>query len=349
MRSVHDTAEIEAWFRERGIDLQQLRLLRNDFYKRRLPWEEAVRHVPAPVRGEFLAEFAFHTLALDARRDSRTDDASKLVFAAADGSRLEAVILRARSGRTTLCLSCQVGCAGSCTFCATGRMGFVRQLSAAEILDQITPADRIAAAEGRRIRNLVFMGMGEPFHNETNLDRALDVMLSPKCFDISPKRVMVSTIGVPDAMVRFAGRHPDVRLAVSLHSARQTLREELMPLARTHRLEQLREAVAEVARIQRQDVMIEYLLLQGLTDGDQDLAALRTFLTGLPVWVNLIAYNPVDGAPGLTGSSAEVRDRFAEELKASGLLVMTRRSLGRDIAAACGQLARKPAGQRPSG
>lgn len=339
MLSIHDIAGVEAWARSRRVEVQALRRLRNDFYKKHRSAEDAVRPLPDSVRSSFLRDVRFHALSLHSRHDSAADSATKLVFEAMDGRRLESVVLR-MDARTSLCVSCQVGCAGACTFCATGHMGFVRQLSFEEILDQVVLAGRILAAEGRRLRNVVVMGMGEAFHNEEALAQALDVMLAPTCLGLSAKRLMVSTVGIPDAMVRFAQRFPAVRMALSLHSARQDVRERLIPLSRRYPLEQLRQAVRDVGSIQGLDVMIEYLLLDGVTDTDEDVAALRDFCRGLPCWVNLISYNPTDCGPRFRGSSDTAREGFERELKADGLLVMTRRSLGRDIAAACGQLAR---------
>ena len=337
MLSIHDIAGVEAWTRSRRVEIQALRRLRNDFYRKHLPGEDAVRRLPESEHPSFLRDVRFHALGLHSRHDSATDAATKLVFEAADGRRLESVVLR-MDARTSLCISCQIGCAGGCTFCATGHMGFFRQLSCDEILDQVVLAGRLLHAEGRRLRNVVVMGMGEPFHNEDAVARAVDVMLTPTCFGLSGKRLMVSTVGIPDAMVRFAQRFPTVRLALSLHSARQEVRETLIPLARRYPLDQLRQAIRDVGGIQGLDVMVEYLLLDGVTDTDEDVVALRAFCRGLPCWVNLISYNPADCAPGFRGSSDAVRARFERELKADGLLVMTRRSLGRDIAAACGQL-----------
>ena len=338
MWTIHDNKEVEAFFCAHRIELQQLRLLRNDFYKKHVPCEQVIRHIPEPFREEFCSKCIFHPLRLIHCQRSRLDGSSKLVFEAEDGCRLETVILRARSGRVSLCLSSQIGCAAGCKFCATGQMGFRRQLSAAEILDQVAHANRILAAEGLNLRNVVFMGMGEPFHNEENLYQSLEIMLSPKCFDLSPKRIMISTIGIPQAMLRFAARHSDIRLGVSVHSARQAIREHLMPLTRQYGLGQLRETIKTVGKIQQQDVMVEYMLLEGVTDTAADVVALRDFIEGIPVWVNLLVYNPVACAPELAASSEAVREHFADQLKMNGVQVTTRKSLGRDIAAACGQL-----------
>ena len=340
MLSIHDRQGMEAYFRSRGLDLHLLRCLRNDFLKKDLSAEQAVKHVPPSEREDVRAAVCFHPLRVKTQRRSDGGEATKLVLEATDGSLIESVILRPNPARITLCVSCQVGCAGGCTFCATGRMGLVRQLSAAEILDQVVHAGQVLASEGRRrIRNVVFMGMGEPLQNEEALYEALSALTSAQCFGLSAQRMMVSTVGIPAAMLRFAERFPQVRLAVSLHSARQRVRERLVPPARRYPLAELRRAIQGVADIQQQEVMLEYLLLRGFTDSDDDLQALCAFVRGLPAWVNFIEYNQVEGGQAFAPTPDEVRDRFMDALKALGVLVLTRRSLGGEIGAACGQLA----------
>jgi 23S rRNA (adenine2503-C2)-methyltransferase len=277
-------------------------------------------------------------LSLQLRRDSARDGATKLAFRTTDGSAIESVILRIATGRTSVCLSTQVGCAADCAFCATGRMGFVRNLTAAEIVGQVLETARLVRAEGRRLRNLVFMGMGEPLHNEAALGEALDALRDPARFNFPDRFIVVSTVGVPAAMVRFAKRFPAVNLALSLHSARPEVRREIVPLARKHSLTALRGALEEVAAIQGRPVMIEYLLLDGVTDTSADLIALPQFVTGLPVHVNLIPFNAVEDARGLRGTPEARRKEFAAALKHSGLKVTLRYSLGSDIDGACGQL-----------
>jgi 23S rRNA (adenine2503-C2)-methyltransferase len=189
--------------------------------------------------------------------------------------------------------------------------------------------------------------MGEPLHNEAEVHAALEVLLSPRRFGLSPARVLVSTVGIPDALVHCAERFPRVGLALSLHSARQGQRERLIPLARRYPLDLLRSALERVTALQQRPVMIEYLMLAGWNDTDQDLQALRDYLRGLPVHVNLIPFNAIDEAPGLCGTAPARRREFAAALAAAGFTVTVRYSLGADIAAACGQLVRRttaPAG-----
>lgn len=339
MTSIHDVAALEtsrvAW----RIEPYALRRLRNAFYKKHDCASQAVLHLPEARRDVFRNNVRFHALELRMRQDSQLDGASKLIFRTARGSLIESVILRITSGRTSLCVSSQVGCAVQCGFCATGRMGLSRNLSRDEILDQVVQANKLLRTESRSVRNVVFMGMGEPFHNEAEVYQALEVLLSPKCFDLSPAHILVSTVGIPDAMVCFARRFPRVRMALSLHSARQDQREALIPLARRYPLDALRKTIVEVTDIQHLPLMIEYLLLDGRNDTESDLVALTSYLDGLPVHINLIPYNPTDPG-GFVGTPPPRRKAFAAALTAMGFNVTMRYSLGADIAAACGQLVR---------
>ncbi|MSQ97329.1 MAG: 23S rRNA (adenine(2503)-C(2))-methyltransferase RlmN [Gemmataceae bacterium] len=340
MNYIHDEAALERIRSRLRIEPGHVRRLRNCFYKKHQSPEASLGQLPESQRATFGREVTFHALKLRSRHDSRLDGASKLLFHTTSGQLLETVILRIASGRTSLCVSSQVGCAVRCRFCATGQMGIALNLTRDEILDQVIQANRQLRAEGRSIRNVVFMGMGEPLLNEAEVHQALDVLLSPQCFDLSPAHVLVSTVGIPDAMLRCAERFPNVGMALSLHSARQEQRELLIPLAHRYPLDVLREAMEHVAAIQRHPLMIEYLLLDGLNDTDQDVNELIAYLRGLRVHINLIPHNSIREAPDLIGTAAERRRWFAATLTAAGFTVTVRYSLGADIAAACGQLAR---------
>jgi 23S rRNA (adenine2503-C2)-methyltransferase len=345
MASIHDLQAVEQMRKAHRVDTQRIRQLRNAFYKKRRTAEVALAELPGECRAEFACSIEFHALRLESRHDSCRDGASKLVFRTAQGLLIESVILRMTSGRTALCVSTQVGCAANCDFCATGKMGIARNLTAAEILDQLVQANQLLAEERRAVRNLVFMGMGEPFHNEQPLYAAIDVLCDTRCFAMNPKRLLISTVGIPPAMLRCAQRYPQVRMAVSLHSARQDVRQRLMPIAQRYSLSELRSAIEQVAGGQRHPVMIEYLLLDGVNDGADDVEALVDYLQGVAVHINLIPYNPIAEAPHLAGTPAQRREAFSDQLKRAGFPVTTRYSLGADIAAACGQLVRERQGR----
>jgi 23S rRNA (adenine2503-C2)-methyltransferase len=341
MISIHDQSAIEDLARRHKIDAYRLRQLRNAFYKKRQATAAAIGELPESARAAFAREVEFHALELVSRHDSQVDGATKLIFRTSPGLLLETVILRMTSGRTALCVSTQVGCAAHCGFCATGKMGIAHSLSAAEILDQLVQASALLAAEGRWVRNLVFMGMGEPFHNEEQLYAAIDVLVDRGAFTMNSRRLMISTVGIPAAMVRCASRYPEARMALSLHSAREEVRRRIMPISARHSLAELRAALERVVAIQQHSVMIEYLMLQDVNDSPRDAEALVEYLAGIPVHVNLIPYNPIAEAPHWIGSDPARRATFSAALKGAGLNVTTRYSLGADISAACGQLARR--------
>jgi len=352
MNSVYDIQALEQLIRD---PYPRKRFL-NAYIKKALPPEEC----PTPA-----SEF-FQTLEIVERHDSKTDGATKLVFQCLDlrysesafctrkevkrqnkkgaGSacfqtlekeKVEAVILRIASGRTSLCISSQIGCAADCQFCATGAMGFIRNLTADEMLDQVLLAKRLLRKEGRTLRNVVVMGMGEPLHNEENLFQCLEILRDPRFFNLADRHLMVSTVGVPDAMVRFAERFPGIQLALSLHSARQEVREQLMPIAKFQTLEKLHKIFPDIGNL-----MVEYLMLKGINDSPEDLAALIEYLDGSQAHINLIQFNSHPSAK-YQPITPEARKAFGEALKNAGFRVTLRYSLGEDIAAACGQLAGK--------
>lgn len=341
--SIYDSRTIEQLRRELRMDPYALRRFRNSLFKHGASDEVALAELPAGARQAFAERVEMHSLELHRCSDSQQDGASKLLFRTRAGMLIESVILRIATGRTTLCVSSQVGCAAACEFCATGKMGIAQNLSPAEFLDQVVQARQLLAAEGRTLRNLVFMGMGEPLHNEENLYATIEALTAAELFHQPPSRILASTVGLPEAMIRLARRFPAMHLALSLHSANQEVREGLMPLARRYPLTELRRAVAQINRIQptNTDVMVEYLMLAGLNDSLDAAAELIAWLDGLRVHVNLIPYNPIDDAPHLAGSDRETREAFGACLKAAGLKTTIRYSLGADVAAACGQLVRK--------
>lgn len=326
MNSVYDIQALETLCR----DSYRLKLFCNAFFKKALPLEVCLEKAP-----ELTGKLNFQSLEIVERHDSQRDGATKLVFRTADGHKIEAVILRIASGRTSLCISSQVGCAADCQFCATGKLGFIRNLTAAEMLDQVLLAKRLLREEGRTLRNVVVMGMGEPLRNEENLFQCLEILRDPRFFNLSDNHLLVSTVGIPDAMLRFAERFPKIRLALSLHSARKEIRERIMPVAKFQTLEKLKTVFPKVG-----EFMVEVLLLKDINDGPEDIAALIDFLRGTNTHINLIQFNPHPGAQ-FEPVSKEAREEFGKELRKAGFKTTLRYSLGDDIAAACGQLAGK--------
>jgi len=338
MVSMYDRDGVEELRRRNAVQPHRMKLFRNALFKNSMGWGDALATLPESARADFDRNVEFQCLELVERYDSEIDGASKLVFRTTDHHLIESVILRPATGRTSLCISSQVGCVCQCGFCATGKMGFARHLTRDEILDQVAQAGRLVKPEGRSIRNVVFMGMGEPLLNMENLFQTLAFLKAAPFFNYAGSRLMVSTIGIPHAIERFTREFPDVQLAVSLHSARQEVREELMPMAGKYTLDMLRESIHSASRGGK--VMIEYLMLAGVNDGEADFLALKSYLRGIPVHINIIPYNEYAGST-LQGTPQPERVAFANRLKAAGFDTTLRYSLGADIAAACGQLAQR--------
>lgn len=337
--SVFNNNELERLRSKLKLDPHYTKKMRARFCKRGLSIEEAVAIVPETVRDQLKQQLRFHFLDLRERLDSDIDGAAKLLLQTDDMHHVEAVLLRIAGGRNTVCISSQIGCAAACRFCATGGIGLVRNLSADEILTQVALAASILAKESKLLRNIVFMGMGEPFHNEKHLHQTVQFLTASDGFNLSPSAVMVSTVGIPDAMARFAETFPEAGLALSLHSANQQKRAELLPIARKYTLRELKQAVVKTAEKSRRPLMIEYLLLQGVNDAENDLAQLLEWLDNMPVHINILSYNPSGKDDQFKACSEERRTQFADSLRNAGYTVTIRYSLGADIKAACGQLA----------
>jgi 23S rRNA (adenine2503-C2)-methyltransferase len=333
-----DIAAVDALRRELRIEPHALKRFRIAYFKNSLGMSAALTELPPFSRDAVAERVAFHTLTLHQRSNSQQDGATKLIFRTVGGYLIESVILRAGTGRTALCISSQIGCAAKCDFCATGKMGMAHNLPATDMVDQVVQANELLAAEERRVRNIVFMGMGEPLHNEAELYATLDALIHPALLHHPPSRILVSSVGIADAMLRLAHRYPRVNQALSLHSVREETRRQLIPLAARYPLAMLRSTLTELNSLQQKPVMLEYLLLAGVNDSHEEAAELVAWAHGLDVHVNLIPYNFIAAAPHLTPTKRPERESFARVLKAAGIPTTIRYSMGHDIEAACGQL-----------
>lgn len=339
-RSLYDTSDTEKYLSQQGLGGRDLRRFNRLLFREFAPLENI--GWAAEAQESFQNEFETSFLKLVTRADSQIDGASKLLFETHDGKRIETVILRIATGRTSICVSSQVGCTEKCRFCSTGDLGFFRNLTRDEILDQVMQAGRIIASEGRKLRNVVFMGMGEPLRNYQNLVDSVELLAKQNIFDINPKRITVSTSGIPDPFVDFAKRFPQVSLALSLHGSNDEARTSIMPINKRYPMARIRSMLEELQEIRGTGLMIEYIMFKGINDSLQSAEELRLFLAGLETHVNLIPYNPDYSLDkSFEPSSEEAVDAFKQHLQDAGHQVTRRFSLGQDIAAACGQLANK--------
>lgn len=291
-------------------------------------------NIALAIREKLTQSFHWDLLKVDSHLVSK-DGSAKYLLQTPDGLLLEMVLMPSEN-RITLCISCQVGCRMGCTFCQTGKMGFKRNLSAAEILGQLFLANR---ASLRRVTNVVFMGMGEPLDNYEAVVKACSMMISPQGFALSKSRVTISTSGLVPAIKRLGIDLP-VRLAISLHSADEVKRTKMMPINRKYSLEQLKEALLEYPSPQRYGITFEYVMIEGVNDSLEDAKKLVHYLHGLKAKVNLI---PVNHFPGVAmqASCSERIMQFQAYLRKRSIPAPVRYSRGQDISGGCGQLAAK--------
>jgi 23S rRNA (adenine2503-C2)-methyltransferase len=308
-----------------------------DWAARGGPSYEAMTNVPASLRRELAQRVPFSTLAVEQESHSR-DGTVKALFRTHDGHPVEAVLMRYRDGRRSVCVSSQSGCPLTCTFCATGQMAFGRNLTASEILDQALHFRRVEPVD-----HLVYMGMGEPM---LNLEAVLDSARRLPDVGITHRRTTVSTVGWTPGLTRFVDEVAEpIRLALSLHAADDALRSEIMPVNARYPLATVLDECRRYFDLHRRRVFVEYVMLAGVNDRVEQAARLAGALTPRAAFkVNLIPYNPT----GMYGcSSREAIAAFKEVLDRAGVPATVRLTRGRDIAAACGQLAAAPRTRRP--
>jgi len=291
------------------------------------------------TRAHLQAHFVINHVKVDSIQRSK-DGTIKNGVKLHDGLVVESVLIPTNA-RTTACVSSQVGCSLDCSFCATARLKRMRNLNPDEIYDQVVAIDKESRLyHDRPLSNIVFMGMGEPLMNYKNVLAAIDKITSPEGLGMSPKRIVVSTSGVPKMIKKMADDKVKFNLAVSLHSAIQETREKIMPFAKSFTLEDLKEALVYWFEKTAKQITYEYVVWKGINDQKQDVKALITFCSYVPCKVNIIEYNPIDDGV-FQQADNNALDLYISMLEKARIPVTVRRSRGKDIDAACGQLANK--------
>ena len=267
------------------------------------------------------------------------DGTIKLLLAWPDGAQAETVMIP-DGDRRTACVSSQIGCPVQCKFCASGIGGVKGNLGAAQIVEQIFALNKVLEPKRERITNIVFMGMGEPMSNYANVMQAIRILNDPKCFNMGARRITISTVGVPSKMRELAGEELPINLALSLHAPNEPLRRELIPWAEHFALDDVLEACRIYFERTGREITLEYILLAGVNDRPEHARELAKLCKTMRANVNLIRYNEVTGLPYKRPISKDVVT-FQEILRRNGVNAHVRKSRGRDIDAACGQLRRK--------
>lgn len=308
-------------------------------------WSKSAHHfddmtnISKQTRDMLGANFVINHIEVDAMQKS-SDGTIKNAVRLHDGLIVESVLIPAKN-RTTACVSSQVGCSLDCKFCATARLKRMRNLNPDEIYDQVVAIDQESRLyHDRPLSNIVFMGMGEPLMNYNNVLKAIDKITSPEGLGMSPKRIVVSTSGVPKMIKKMADEEVKFKLAVSLHSAIDEVRTSIMPFNATFPLSDLRESLQYWYAKTKNRITYEYVVWKGINDKRKDVDALVEFCKFAPSKVNLIEYNPIDDGE-FQQANNDALDMYVNVLEKNNITVTVRRSRGKDIDAACGQLANK--------
>ena len=327
--------ELETWLAEHDAPA----------YRRKQVWTwlargaatfDAMRDLPKPLREAMDKGFRATSLRQIAASEADKGLTTKTLFELDGGHSVEAVVMR-YTERSTLCISSQAGCPIGCPFCATGKFPFGRNLKAHEIVEQAVDAARVLAAEGRRLSHVVFMGMGEPMANYQAVVDSVRSLADPELLGISPRRIVVSTSGLIPRITQLGEENIPVTLAISLHAARDELRDVLVPINRKYPVRDLVEAAQAYAGKTGRRVSYEWVMLAGVNDTERDAREVGALLKGKLAHVNFIPFNPVDDTPYRAPDRSSIR-AFRGLVEAQGLNVTVRDTRGREADAACGQL-----------
>ena len=328
--------EIGEWFSLKNKKKFHAKQLLEWVYQKQETDFAKMTNLSADLRLALQSEFEVISLELVKTQESADNETTKFLWKLHDGKFVESVLIRSFD-RRTVCVSSQVGCPARCAFCASGKKGLIRDLSADEIVSQVYQINLWLSQKGERVSHVVYMGMGEPMCNYDTMVRSIRLLNDPLFLNLSQRRITVSTVGVVEGIQQFAKEGLKVNLVLSLHAPNQKIREKIIPYARKYPLERILEAMWEYAETTHRDITFEYTLLSGINDAPELAKELADLLEGRQCTVNLIPYNPVTGLRLVRPGKEAIRE-FQRILDSRGIVNTCRYTKGDDIAAACGQL-----------
>lgn len=334
-------SELEVIFQELSEPRFRVKQVQEWLWQKGAHSFEAMTNLPKGLREKLNQHFAIHAITMDKQQNS-LDGTIKSRWRLHDGHLVESVLIPVpEDNRFTVCVSCQVGCSLTCSFCATGRMKRVRNLDAAEIFDQVVLVNQQALEVFEHpLTNIVYMGMGEPLLAYRNVMESIHYITSPEGLGMSPKRITISTAGIAKMIRQLADDQSKVNLALSLHAADDEKRNKIMPINEQNNLAALMDALEYFYQKTENRISYEYIAFKDFNDSMQDAINLAQLCKRFPVRVNIIEYNPIEGVDFVKAAEDKI-DRFAQYLRKKEVMVTVRRSRGKDIDAACGQLANK--------
>ena len=329
--------ELKAWFEANQEPTYRAKQIFEWVYVKGVVRWDLMTNLGKDLRKKLENGFRLPTLLLKKTQDSEDKETTKFLWELSDKRQVESVLIRSDE-RRTVCVSSQVGCPARCAFCASGREGLIRNLTSAEIVEQVILINQYLIEQGERVTHIVFMGMGEPFENYEAVLKSIKIFIQKDGLALSTRRITVSTVGVIEGIEKLMEEDFKVNLVLSLHAPNQNIRKKVIPYARKYKLEDILIAMNRYGMKTKRDVTYEYTLLAGINDGPEQARELAILLKGKQCSVNLIPYNPVDGLK-LKRPEKEVVERFRSILTGAGIQCTWRYTKGKDIAAACGQLA----------
>ena len=334
-------AMLDEWFAARNFPAFRARQVRKWIWEKQAVSIEEMTDLPKNIREELSSQFHIPGINLDMQQQS-ADGTVKCRFLLQDGNKIESVLIPVPDdNRYTVCVSTQVGCSLTCSFCATGRMGRIRNLLFTEILDQVVHVNRqCKELFGHQLTNIVYMGMGEPLLNYTNTLKSIEKITSPAGLGMSPTRITISTAGIAKMIRKLADDGSKTNLALSLHAANDRKRDQIMPINDQNNISVLMDALDYYYQKTKNRITYEYLALKDFNDHREDALELARLTRRFPVRVNIIEYNHVEGIPFQRSEESRLNN-FLRTLTEQKVNVTLRRSRGKDIDAACGQLANK--------
>jgi 23S rRNA (adenine2503-C2)-methyltransferase len=341
-----DLAELESLFTQWEQPAYRAKQLWQGLYQQFWTRPEDFSTFPKELRQKIVNEFSLSHLQEVERLYSKDEQTTKVLFKLPDGQPIETVLMRYEE-RNTLCISTQAGCAMGCVFCATGQMGFRRNLTSGEIVEQVIYFARQLKTEGERVTNVVLMGMGEPFHNYEASLAAIDRLGDPDGFNMGARRFTISTVGLIPAIKRFTEEKRQIGLAISLHATEDELRSSMLPANQRYPIADLIQACREYVDFTGRRITFEWALIQNVNDSQEEARRLAELLHGLNCHVNVIPLNPTNGFNG-ERSTRERVSAFRDVLESHGISCTVRVRRGIDIQAGCGQLAEHAIPTQPS-
>lgn len=336
-----ELSELESWVAKQGFQKYRAGQIFEWLWKKSAASFEEMTNLSLDIRTLLQQEFIIEIIQVDKVQKS-IDGTIKTRFKLQDGQFIEAVLIPVeKDKRFTVCVSCQVGCSLSCKFCATGMMKRMRNLDASEIYDQYVTVNKQSLAHfGHPLTNVVYMGMGEPLLNYKQLIRSIELLTSDQGLNISARRITISTAGIAKMIMKLADDQSKCNLAVSLHAADDEKRNEIMPINEQNNLEALTNALIYYYQKTGNRISFEYITFKDFNDSISDAKHLASLCAHFPCRINIIEYNPIQGLPYVKSNEDSI-DAFIQYLLTKNLRVTLRRSRGKDIDAACGQLANK--------